>query len=96
MKNISQTVIYRDGVSLTIIAHKTLDKVLVKSDELTWNHDDESGKYLTLDEISDQLIGLGYDFTFYVWKEIGLRGKIYQFGNHGLFWEEHGETKGYA
>ncbi len=28
--------------------------------------------------------------------EFGLSEKIYLFGNHGAFWEEHGKTKGYA
>ena len=28
--------------------------------------------------------------------ESALEGKVYQYGNHGDFWTEHGSTRGYA
>ena len=96
LDNLSNTKIYRLEISLRIIAHKGMKEILVNPDELTWNYDEEIGEYLTLQEISEQLISLGYDIVFYVWVELGLSGKIYQFGNHGMFWELHGETQGYA
>ncbi len=36
------------------------------------------------------------DSTILLITESPLNGRIYQFGNHGEFWEEHGSTRGYA
>ena len=96
MDKLSSIQIYRSMSSVRIIAHRGMREVLVHPNELNWKYDDDVGEYLTLEEIADQLLSKGYDIVFYVWVELGLSGKIYQFGNHGMFWELHGETQGYA
>ena len=78
MKNIADTLIFRDGTLLMIIANKNEQRVLVDPTELIWNEHEDYGEYLTLEEISEQLINLGYDIVFYIWEEVALRGQIYQ------------------
>lgn len=98
---IGDTEINPEFESVMIIAHKELKEVLVSVSEIKWRTtkgEDEVGiQVLTLDEISNQLNELGYDRTYYVWVELGLSGKIYQYGNYDPpTWQEHGTTKGYA
>ena len=90
---------------VTVIAYgKDGEKVIVPHCELNWRnpYDDDDDYdlplFLSLKEISDQLIEKGYKPTFYVWCETGLSGKIYRYGNDtdDAYWTEHGETNGYA
>ena len=59
------------------------------------NYDDEF-VLLTLSEISEQIRNLGFEGVIYVWEERSCVGMIYQFGNHGEYWELHGKTNGYG
>lgn len=49
------------------------------------------GEYTTLKEIKDDCPRVEM-----VIAESALSGKVYRYGNHGEFWEEVGETRGYA
>lgn len=99
---VDETVIYRYDNFIRIIAGKDGKEVIVDPDELKWPRYDggqDVGVYesLTLKEISNQLIALGYHRVFYVWVELGLSGQIYQYGNYDPHeWAEHGTTRGYA
>lgn len=57
-----------------------VEKMCLHEDELT-----------TLKEIKDY-----YSSVEMVIAESALSGKVYRYGNHGEFWEEVGETRGYA
>lgn len=61
-------------------------------------HDDFGDSLgVSLNDITQQIKSrFGDCGTITVISEFGLSGKIYLFGNHGDFWEEHGKTKGYA
>ncbi|MGF9912792.1 hypothetical protein ABEX47_17355 [Paenibacillus ehimensis] len=98
MEDISQKEIDRFCCSVTILAYKGINQVLVDDNELKWHlHDGEFDGYLTLAEISDQLTSLGYESPYRVWWEMGLRGEIFQYGNYKPeVWEVHGKTRGYA
>lgn len=71
---------------------------LVKHSELKWEYDDMLNMgYLTLKQISDQLIALGYGETFTVIQEDCLDGCIYTYGNYNPeSWILTGKTMGYA
>ena len=90
---------------ITIIAYTTEHgRVIVPHDALKWRNPYEDGDdydlplFLRLKEISEQLLAMHYQPVFYVWYEMGLSGKIYEYGNHPSdpHWREHGETKGFA
>ena len=49
------------------------------------------GEFTTLKDIKDD-----YPSVEMVIAESALSGKVYRYGNHGEFWEEVGETRGYA
>ncbi len=69
-------------------------------------------RYLTLGEIANQINEIelgnfrkrgfdertltGYRPFITIIEEIGLSGRIYQYGNYGPEWVLHGTTKGYA
>lgn len=89
----------------TIIAYNDNDeKVIVPYNVLKWRNPYEDGDdhdlplFLTLDEIKEQLFSMNYKPVFYVWYDLGLSGKIYQYGNYPdtLCWIEYGITRGYA
>jgi hypothetical protein len=99
MEDIKDTVIY--WPSVYVLANSKDDEtknVLVDLDELKWYKDEEGfEESITLEEISKQLQTLGYKGVYRVWTEMGLSGRIYQYGNYDPpVWEEHGTTKGYA
>lgn len=51
----------------------------------------------TLDNLFQMAKEKGYtQGTIFVIAENNLNGTIYQYGNHGPYWETHGQTKGYA
>ena len=92
---------YTDNI--IIIAHKRhgrtdhVMKVLVDPEELDWRENEKMPIILTLREIGEQLLALGYEPPFYVWEEGPLEGTIYQYGNYDPpQWLEHGQTKGFA
>lgn len=89
MEDVGGKVIYRDGFLMIINNDHIVDV-----DRLRWHEGDEGIEYLTLNEISGQINTSG---IIYVWYELGLSGKIYQYGNYEeVGWCEHGTTKGYA
>ena len=99
--NVNDEVIYRDHVHLILVTNLNESKpkmTIIDEDQLKWNDEDSIAPHLSLQEISDQLVACGYTGVFYVWTEIGVRGRIYQYGNYKPydFWVEHGRTKGYA
>ncbi|SDJ60242.1 hypothetical protein [Paenibacillus naphthalenovorans] len=96
MEDLSKKTIYPLVDTVTIIAHKGMQRLIIKEEELKWNSDEEY-EFLTLQEISFQLDQLGYDRTYIVWEESGLEGNIYMYGNYSPpTWMEHGKTRGYA
>ncbi|MEK5068088.1 hypothetical protein [Sporosarcina sp. FSL K6-1508] len=89
MEDVGNKMIYRDGFLIIII-----DQHVVDADRLKWHEGDEGIEMLTLNEISDQINTEG---VIYVWTELGLSGKIYQYGNYEeIGWCVHGKTKGYS
>lgn len=87
-------VIYKFETKIMVCGSEDL---FIDVEQLKWRDHEESEPELTLREVSDQLIKLGYSGVFYVWTELGLSGEIYQFGNYDPpMWVKHGETKGYA
>lgn len=48
-------------------------------------------EFTTLKDIKDD-----YPSVEMVVAESALSGKVYRYGNHGDYWEEVGETRGYA
>lgn len=105
-EDIAQIHINVNNESVRILANEELQlpgleitkEVLVDPDELIWHSDEmELVRYLTLEEIAQQLIAKGYSYPFHVWTELGLSGTIYMYGNYNPpTWVEHGKTKGYA
>lgn len=103
IKNCDDVEIMDEGV--TIIAYnENYQKVIVRESDLNWRNpfkeedDYDIPLFLTLKEISEQLLAMKYKSVFYVWYEMGLSGKIYQYGNYSdcPYWMEYGETIGYA
>lgn len=89
----------------TVIAFNNNDEqVIVPCKDLKWRNPYDDGDdydlplFLTLKEIEEQLFEMNYKPVFYVWYELGLSGKIYQYGDYAddLRWIEHGIIKGYA
>ena len=64
---------------------------------LTTGHPEDICSYLTLNEISEQFPNkvIGCKIITVITDE-PLRGEIFQYGNHGEFWEKIGEHQGYA
>lgn len=90
---------------ITIIAYdKKGEKVIVPYRRLKWRNPYSDGDdydlplFLTLKEISTQLLSMEYKSVFYVAYELGLSGTIYQYGNDPERdgWIEYGKTKGFA
>lgn len=77
----------------------TLEKQVVELASLNWHEerqdaaDDLVFKYLTLDEIAEQL---GRNGTIMLIIETPTEGIIYKYGNHGNFWEITGRMCGYS
>lgn len=89
MNDAGDKVIYKDGFLLIIINDRIID-----GSRLKWRDDGSGIERLMLNEISDQIKTEG---VIYVWTELGLSGKIYQYGNYEeIGWCEHGTTKGYS
>lgn len=65
---------------VTIIFRGLVEKICL--------HDSE---FITLKDIKDD-----YPSVEMVIAESDLSGKVYRYGNHGDYWEEVGETRGYA
>ena len=92
-----------DFVSTVLILNTpsdfTLEKQVVELTTLKWHEerqdaaDDLVFKYLTLDEIAEQL---GRNGTIMLIIETPTEGVIYRYGNHGNFWEIVGRMCGYA
>lgn len=105
MLKICDDVELMDEGGITIVAYNAQDeKVVVPYLDLEWRnpYEDEDDYdlplFLTLKEISEQLLAMNYKPVFYVCYEMGLSGKIYEYGNdtNDLHWREYGETRGYA
>ena len=77
----------------------TLEKQIVELASLKWHEerqesaDDLVFKYLTLDEIAEQV---GRNGTIMLIVEDPIEGTIYRYGNHGNFWEIVGRMCGYS
>lgn len=106
LPDLNKIVVWRfDEVSILTIM---VDNALVDLSELNWHHDIESesnydpscGDFLTLEEISGQILDKapsGENQIIEVRIENPLKGVIYQYGNcQDNKWHKHGETRGYA
>lgn len=95
-----RTIFLNDGFSSACIFTRNIEQLIpIDPTQLCWNEDSERGKYLTLNQIRDQVRALeDCPSVLYVWEESGLSGNIYQTGNNPEkdVWEKHGTTKGYA
>lgn len=88
MEDVGGKVIDRDSFLMIIVGRTVIDEK-----QLNWRENESFGQ-LTLSEISEQI---NSEDVIYVWYELGLSGKIYQYGNYEeVGWCEHGTTKGYA
>lgn len=98
--------IYEDMKFIYIIIHLDIQNDrLVKPESLKWRcdtfTDENSGyaeefRYITLADISEQILKTGYNSTILVVTEDPLDGNIYRYGNCGEFWERVGRMCGYA
>lgn len=98
-----QTIIGGEICVIGVLARDAAGKrVLVDNAALTWNFfDDPLDPYafydwLTLADISQQLLDQGYKPDFYVWQELGVSGRVYRFRSDNNLWEEHGRLRGFA
>lgn len=92
-KRLEEKVIYNDDyVSAVFIFTRDTDGLIftIPHSKLNWGTDGA----LTLKEIADQLRSAHK--TIFVWEDSPLEGVIYEYGNHGDYWEEYGKTQGYA
>lgn len=86
-----------DGI--VIIICKSLSKTGIRCKEITLTAEGtEDDRFLSLEDCINEI---GFDKTkgdcvISVVMESLLSGHIYQYGNHGPFWELHGKTQGYA
>ena len=87
-----------DGISASsvYVGDFILGLELVRNSSLKWN--ERKGKfpikYLTLQEIADQLGSMNPIITVIVVSQ--MSGEIYQWGNYGEEWWEVGSLDGYA
>ena len=100
MERCNDTVIYLfEGSESACIFVKDINSIeTIPADKLDWHEHEDSGKYLTLQEIGEQVRSFYEDPVLYVWVDSPLRGVIYQTGNYSESdaWIEHGTTIGYA
>ena len=100
MERCNDTVIYLfDGIGTACIFTKGTNSVeTIPAENLEWHENEDEGKYLTLQEIGEQVRSIIDDPVIYVWVDTPLQGVIYQTGNyHGSdAWIKHGTTMGYA
>lgn len=89
--------IIHEGLNHVVII---IDDVIVDNNILSWHEEDYSEhgeRYISLNEISEQLLKIYEEDVIYVWEEKPSEGLIYQYGNSTIRkWQEHGRTKGYA
>lgn len=112
MGNINDTVIWNNLTLNTIIVGLDKKRILESNElKWNKGYGMEDG-YLTLEEISEQIREIeisrirktiederflqDYHPFITIIVESGLYGTIYQYGNYGPTWVEHGTTKGYA
>lgn len=55
----------------------------------------EDDRFLSLNDCLKEIDYDGFGVVLVILED-ALSGKIYQYGNHGAEWYEHGETRGYA
>lgn len=73
------------------------EDVFVDIDSLKWRENENKEIVLTLQEISDQLLKMGYLPVFYVVCDSATWGHIYYYGNYDDGqWTIYAETMGYA
>lgn len=99
MERCNDTVIFIfDGMNSACIFTKNINSIeTIPVEKLKWHEDEDDGKYLTLQEIGEQVRSLCDDPVIYVWVDTPLEGVIYQTGNYQTDdWIEHGKTMGYA
>lgn len=87
--------------NVTVFIHDKHYKWQNVTDKLKWHNMRSEHKdcideflYLSLEEIADQLSW--EESVIMVMIEEPMKGTIYQYGNHGEYWEEVGELCGYA
>ena len=92
-----------DGVRASGVYVGFPDSMRLITTELTWRTDKEAQemtlaafKELTLKEISDQVMERYKSATIVVIVNDPLHGEIYEYGNHGDYWEQIGVLSGYA
>lgn len=84
--NSKNSIGYADYLKI-IFADKCIDVFL----------EDERCLDYTFDEVIQEAKQKGWeDGTILLIAESPLAGKIYQYGNYGSYWVEHGTTSGYA
>lgn len=88
MEDVGNTTVYPEALRIIV------NDRIIDHNNLKWRIHDEQYEELTLNEISEQINTVG---VIYVWTEMGLSGKIYQYGNYEeVGWCLHGTTKGYS
>ena len=100
MERCNDIIIYLfDGNESACIFTKNINSIeTIQAEKLEWHEDEDADKYLTLQEIGEQVRSICDDPVIYVWVDTPLRGVIYQTGNYSGSdaWIEHGTTMGYA
>ena len=92
-----------DGVTCSGVYVGFPDSMRLITTELKWRVDETTSemvlipcKELTLKEISDQVIEKYKSATVVVIINGLLHGEVYEYGNHGDYWEQIGVLSGYA
>ena len=91
------------GIVRIFITEPCGNLVPIPLDSLVWNNFDDPfeekhfEQWITLGDISDQLLEEYATHIFYVWDEKPLDGTIYQFGNYAKReWRVYANTRGYT
>ncbi|WP_315069168.1 hypothetical protein, partial [uncultured Clostridium sp.] len=75
-----------------------VNNIILDNDSLSWhneNYELYDERYLSLSEISNQVLKVYKDCVLYVWEESPSEGYIYQYGNYKKKqWLKHGTTRG--
>lgn len=72
-----------------IISEYKYKKIIIVADGT------EDDRFLSLNDCLKEIDYDGFGVVLVILED-ALRGKIYQYGNYGAEWYEHGETRGYA
>lgn len=79
------------------IGYANLLKIIFNNKCINMILSDESSLNYTFTDVLNEAYKNGYyEGVITLIAESPLDGKVYEYGNYGLYWVRHGETRGYA